>query len=94
MYREPTREDIQRIKEQYPAGTRIKLGYMNDPDAVPAGTTGTVFLVDSIGQIHVKWDNGRTLPVVWGVDSFCICTEKARAKNVPPKSNKTYHQDR
>ena len=61
------------IKKQYPAGTRIKLIEMNDPwNPGEPGTEGTVQLVDDIGQIHMKWDNGRTLALVPGQDEFEI----------------------
>ena len=44
---------------------------MDDPYApVPPGTRGTVAAVDDVGTIHMKWDNGRTLGVVPGVDQF------------------------
>lgn len=58
-------------KEKYPAGTRILLNNMDDPlDPVPSGTRGTVDSVDGAGQIFMKWDNGRTLPLNSDVDSF------------------------
>ena len=67
----PCREIVDRIKKQYPAGCRIKLHRMEDPwSPVPAGTKGTVVCVDDAGQIHMQWDNGRTLALVPGVDSF------------------------
>ena len=69
----PTHEEVQQIKEQYPAGTRIRLNFMADPwSPVPDGTEGTVDMVDDIGQIHMKWDNGRTLAIVPGEDSFSV----------------------
>ena len=46
------------------------LNYMDDKWAVPPGTRGTVDHVDDAGQIHPKWDNGRTLAIVPEVDSF------------------------
>lgn len=58
------------LRNKYPAGTRIELIAMNDPQAVPAGTLGTVAYVDDIGQIHMNWDNGRTLALIEGVDEF------------------------
>ena len=71
MNKWPTHEEVQRIKDQYPPGTRIRLNSMSDPwSPVPAGTEGTVEEVDSIGQIHMSWDNGRTLALVPGEDSF------------------------
>lgn len=59
------------IKKLYPAGTRLVLDEMCDPWApVAPGTHGTVKCVDSMGQIHMQWDNGRTLALVPGEDSF------------------------
>ena len=66
----------QRYKENYPPGTRVMLLSMEDPWApVPAGTRGTVEVVDDIGQLHMKWDNGRTLALVPGEDSFRMLTD-------------------
>ena len=65
------RRTAERMKESYPPGTRIQLDHMEDPWApVPPGTRGTVQFVDDIGQIGMKWDNGRTLSLVPGEDSF------------------------
>lgn len=58
-------------KELYPAGTRVELNFMEDPwNPVPSGTRGTVVHVDDMGQIHMKWDNGRTLALNSEEDSF------------------------
>lgn len=72
-----------RIKETYPPGTRIELISMEDPFApVPPGTRGTVKVVDDIGQLHMSWDNGRSLAVVPGEDSFKKLTqEEIEAEN-------------
>lgn len=67
-------------KKLYPAGTRLMLEYMNDPWApVPSGTRGTVVSVDDAGQLHMRWDNGRTLALVPGEDGFRKLTEKELA---------------
>ena len=66
-----------RYKEQYPKGTRIELLSMNDSQAVPPGTRGTVDHVDDLGTIHMNWDNGRTL----GKKNICnivICIDNRR----------------
>lgn len=34
------------------------------------GLRGIVDQVDDAGQIHVNWENGRTLPVIPEIDSF------------------------
>ena len=46
------------------AGDRIRLLSMDDPDPIPAGTTGTVVAVypqSDWTQVDVDWDNGRSL---------------------------------
>lgn len=60
------------IKEKYPVGSRVKLNYMEDPYAVPSETLGTIEYIDDEGQIEVSWDNGRTLSLIYGVDSFDV----------------------
>ena len=64
----PSRETVERIRKQYPSGTRIELIRMEDEQAPPIGTTGTVVGVDDIGSIMVQWDNGSSLNVVYGED--------------------------
>lgn len=78
---EKLRRTAMRYKEMYPPGTRVELDHMEDALApVPAGTRGVVVAVDSIGQIHMKWDNGRSLALVPGVDSFRKLTAEEIAK--------------
>ena len=67
---------IAQIKQNYPPGTRIQLIHMEDNWAVPPGIRGTVDLVDDIGSIHLKWDNGRSLAIVPQVDEFRKLTEQ------------------
>ena len=65
------------IQEQYPPGTRIRLNSMNDPYApITPGTEGVVDVVDDDGQLHMKWDNGRTLALIPGEDSFTVLPPK------------------
>mgnify|MGYP003772668815 CR=1 FL=1 len=65
----PSREIIERIRAQYPVGCRVELVKMDDLQAPPIGTKGTVTGVDDIGSIMVLWDNGSSLHVVYGEDS-------------------------
>lgn len=69
-------KEVFKLKQEYPPGTRILLNHMEDQWAVPSGTRGTVEHVDDAGQIHPKWDNGRTLAIVPQVDSFRKLTEQ------------------
>ena len=64
----PSKEIVERIREHFPVGTRVELMKMNDLQAPPIGTCGTVQGVDDIGSIMVAWDNGSTLSVALGVD--------------------------
>lgn len=70
MNHELTKQQIEEIRENYPPGTRIELIHMDDQYAVPAGTHGSVNYVDDAGQIHIVWDNGRSLAIVPQVDNF------------------------
>ena len=64
----PSRETVERIRKQYPSGSRVELIRMEDEQAPPIGTNGTVVGVDDIGSIMVQWDNGSSLNVVYGED--------------------------
>ena len=82
------RRTAERMKETYPPGTRIQLDHMEDPWApVPPGTRGTVQFVDDIGQIGMKWDNGRTLSLVPGADSFRKLTDVELAEEQNKNNN-------
>ena len=64
----PGRDIIEKLKQQYPVGTRVILRKMDDCQAPPIGTKGTVQGVDDAASLLVKWDNGCGLNVVYGVD--------------------------
>ena len=71
------RKMVDFIKEQYPPGTRIRLNAMDDPYApILPGTEGEVDFVDDAGQLHIKWDNGRSLALIPGEDSFTMLPPK------------------
>ena len=65
-----TQKELERLRQQYPKGTRLKLISMEDPQGVPEGTFGEVELVDDIGQIHVRWETGSGLALIPEVDRF------------------------
>lgn len=64
----PNKEQLASLKTVCTKGSRVRLCYMNDPQAPPPGTMGTVMCVDDIGTIHVQWDTGSTLGVAWNHD--------------------------
>ena len=63
-----SKEALQALRERFPKGTRVELVQMDDPQAPPIGTKGTVIGVDAIGSIMVRWDNGSGLNVVYDED--------------------------
>lgn len=78
---ERLRRLAQRHREIYPPGTRILLLHMNDPfSPVEPGTKGTVVHVDDMAQIHMEWDNGRTLSLNSDEDSFRRLTQEELAE--------------
>ena len=76
-----------KIKEQYPPGTRVLLNQMNDPyHPVESGTRGTVMHVDDQANMHMKWDNGRTLALDPELDSFRKLTGEEIAEEKQPRT--------
>ena len=72
MNRFPRKEVIERLRRQYPQGTRVELVSMDDPySKLKPGDRGSVLFVDDIGTIHVNWDSGSSLGVAYGVDHIC-----------------------
>ena len=63
-----TKEQLEALRSRYPAGTRVELLQMDDVQAPPIGTKGTVTGVDDIGSLMVNWDNGSGLIVIYGID--------------------------
>ena len=61
---------VESLRKRYPSGTRLECIFMDDFQAIPPGTQGTVTHVDDMGTIHMKWDNGSSLGLVYGEDSF------------------------
>lgn len=64
----PSREVVNMLREKYPKGTRVVLLEMDDPQAPPISTKGTVRYVDDAAGIGVNWDTGSTLSAIYGVD--------------------------
>lgn len=79
----PDRKTVQRLRREYPAGTRVRLLAMDDVQAPPAGTLGTVTAVDDARHILMSWDSGGSLNLVYGVDRF---------EKVPTMSDKVRDQ--
>lgn len=63
-------QTVERLRKRLPPGTRIVLLGMDDVQAPPIGTKGTVRGVDDMANILVNWDNGSSLNLVYGVDHY------------------------
>ena len=64
----PSKDTVERIRRDYPAGTRVELVRMDDAQAPLTGTLGTVLGVDDTGSLLMRWDNGSDLNVIYGED--------------------------
>lgn len=60
---------VEELRQQFPKGTRVVLDDMEDMQAPPVGTRGTVVGVDDTGSLLVHWDNGSSLNVLYMVDA-------------------------
>ena len=74
----PSRETVERIRREYPAGTRVKLLEMDDAFAPPIGTLGTVIAVDDTASLIMRWDNGSSLNVIFNQDRVVKVTEEGK----------------
>ena len=68
----PSRETVLELRKTYPAGMRVELVQMDDFQAPPSGTQGTVRGVDDAGNILMRWDTGSSLSVAYGVDTIRV----------------------
>ena len=63
------------LRSQYTPGTRVELLQMEDIQAPPVGTKGTVIGIDDTCSLMMRWDNGSGLNVLYGIDRCRIITE-------------------
>lgn len=71
--------NIKYLKEKYQKGQRVECIDMQDAQAVPSGTQGTIKFIDDMGTIHVAWDNGQSLGLIDGEDSFKIVQQELKS---------------
>ena len=63
---------VDEIKSRFKSGLRVELEEMVGEPDMPSGLQGLIDLVDDIGNIHIKWDNERTLSLIYGQDRFKV----------------------
>lgn len=74
-------DKLELLRTMYPSGTRIRLIKMNDPpetDPIVSGSVGTVVYVDDGCQLHMRWDCGRSLALIPGVDEYIVLSYPKR----------------
>ncbi len=77
----PSRETVERLRRQYPRGTRIEITRLQDPySRLAAGSRGTVEFVDDAGSLFCVFDNGEHIGLLYGIDGY---------RKVPVLSEKT-----
>lgn len=70
MFGFPSDAEVERLRKEYPVGTRVELVRMDNepnPDIHP-GIRGNVEFVDDAGNIRVRWSYGGEVRVVYGED--------------------------
>lgn len=73
---------VERLRKQYPPGTKIQCIQMDDPyHAVAPGAIGTVDHVDDVCTIHMSWENGSSLGLIPGEDHFKIIEKSEHNKS-------------
>ena len=69
----PSQKEVAALRVKCKPGTRVCLVSMDDPySLLKPGSLGTVEAVDDIGTIHVNWDCGSYLGLVYGEDKYEI----------------------
>lgn len=79
---EATEKEVKDLRKEYPKGTRVVLVQMDDTQAPPVGTKGTVLGVDDIGSLLMAWDNGCGLNVVYGEDEMKKINDSMNEYNI------------
>ena len=77
----PTRTQVESLRKQYPAGTKVRMIRMaDDPHPVPVGMVGEVTFVDDVGSVFTRWQNGSGLAFIPNEDAVEIISDEEYAK--------------
>ncbi len=91
----PSKEAVERLREQYPVGARVELEKLDDPfSKLKPGDRGNVKFVDDAGQLHVRWDSGSGLALDFFEDSYRLLTpEELEAEKAQEEQTQAENED-
>lgn len=68
---------VESMREKYPPGTRVEvISLCNEEEHLKPGMKGTVVGVDDQPALLVNWDNGSSLSLLIGQDSFRVLPDQ------------------
>ena len=74
---------VESMKEQYPPGTRVEvISLCNEEEHLRPGMKGTVVGVDDQPALLVNWDNGSSLSLLIGQDSFRVLPDQTEMPSI------------
>jgi hypothetical protein len=80
----PNKEQVERVRQEYPKGTRIEVTAISDPySKLAVGSLGTADFVDDTGTLFCDFDNGEHIGLLYDVDGY---------RKVPTVSDKVFEQ--
>ena len=77
------RNFVDRMRELYPRGTRVEVvSLCNEEEHLKPGMKGTVVGVDDQPALLVNWDNGSSLSLLIGQDSFRVLPDQTEMPSI------------
>jgi hypothetical protein len=81
------KEELEKLRQEYPTGTVLELTEDMQSDGKPEqglvkNLQGKLSYIDDAGQLHMHWNNGRSLALIPGIDSFIKVQDKRVKKPI------------
>jgi len=95
MFGFPSEAEVERIRKEFPVGTRVELVRMDNepnPDIHP-GMRGNVEFVDDAGNIRVRWSYGGEVRVIYGEDECRKLTPEELAEEQKMTEEQTMKEE-
>jgi len=95
MFGFPSEAEVERLRKEFPVGTRVELVRMDNepnPDIHP-GMRGNVEFVDDAGNIRVRWSYGGEVRVIYGEDECRKLTPEELAEEQKMTEEQTMKEE-